>query len=204
MAESLAPAGAILALLALDLGVPVNADEFAETWLRDSDLVVDDAAAMPQITGKGRAWIALLRATPLPVKIERWGDPRGDAVIPAAPAPAFDAVALAAAVAQAVGAVIRPIATAAPSANRPASAPADGFEIPPGFNPNRYTDLPPGQLPNGLQRDWEIEVIWRDGHPRKMFAGSVIWKHTGKKDDVMAFRVIPGGDATTSPTIQIN
>ena len=59
---------------ALDMGVPIVPDEYAEQWLRDADLVADDDAGIAAVTPKGRAWLNLLIATPLPVKIERWGD----------------------------------------------------------------------------------------------------------------------------------
>lgn len=205
MAETLAPA--ILALLALDMGVPIVPDEYAEQWLRDADLVADDDAGIAAVTPKGRAWLNLLIATPLPVKIERWGDPRADGApaAPPAPAPALDAGVLAAAIVKAAALVGQPVGVVAPPA-RPQStgpAPGDVFEVPTGYNPNRFTNVPPGQLPHGMQRDWELEVIWRDGHPRRMIAGTVIWRHTGKKDDVMAYRLVPS-DSTTSPTININ
>ena len=167
-----APDGAILILLGILTRAPLPIDEANETWLAENGMTAPDPdSGIIDLTDRGRAWSRMILETPLPVRGE-WGDPRK-----------FPAIA---------GAAPASSSTPAPFvAQNPAPAPAAAFQLPPGFNANRWADLAPGTLPPGLQRDSELECVWRSGKLVKNFAGTINWKQPGADTDVMGYRVIP-------------
>lgn len=177
---------AILALLAISERAPLPRDEAAEAWLSENALIALNEAQILDLTEKGTVWLGMLGATPLPIEVPlpRWTDPRSAPVIHQ------DAV---------VRVGMEPGGLRAADWNEPAK-PAPSFELPPGYNPNRFTTLPPGQIPLGMQRDADIETIWRNGRKVKNYAGSIIWQHRDKPDDVMAYRVIAGEQLLVSGT----
>lgn len=177
-----APDGAILTVMCIAARVPPPNDEAVDRWLVQNELVGLNAGGVVDLTERGRAWIDMISATPMPVAVAKWGDPRVNhqwvEVAPQAPA----------------SGAARPGAAPVP---RTVAAPPAG--IPPGFILNAWTELPAGQMPPipGLARDTELEVIFehgktdsRGGYPKR-FAGQVIYKAMGKGDDVVAFKMLP-------------
>lgn len=172
---------AILALLAISERAPLPRDEAAEAWLSENALIALNEAQILDLTEKGTVWLGMLGATPLPIEVPlpRWTDPRS---APLAYHPSTGQT------------------TPVIEAERKAAADTVAFELPPGYNPNRFTALPPGQIPLGMQRDADIETIWRNGRKVKNYAGSIIWQHRDKPDDVMAYRVVAGEQLLVSGT----
>lgn len=186
----LAPDGAIFALLAIAAGAPLAPNEEAETWLQEQTLIgysIDGSVL--EVTGRGRAFIGMINSTPLPVRVERWDDPRAvDAPPPPPAAPGFDLAGLATMFA-ALAKGAAPQAQAAAPAPRTPGAVSATVDLPHGWTPNNFTDLPPGQIPPTLQRDTEIYLMRRDGRKIILHAGAVIFKHTNSRDDVMGWTV---------------
>lgn len=181
----IAPTGAILTLLAIAERAAVPADEAVDAWLATNELVGPNEGGIIDLTERGRVWLGMIMATPLPVPIARWGDPRATVTINPALFPPKPEVA------RPAGRVAGDDFTAIDYSPRPPT-------IPPGFTANTFGDLEIGKLPPGLQRDTELEVVLANGHKDrngrylKLFAGQVIFKRQGKVDDVIAYRVIPG------------
>lgn len=123
---------------------------------------VGDGNTYHEATAKGQAWLAMILETPLPV--QQWIDPRAGSftVVDLAPGQRLADV------------VPVPRETPLP----------DGFTAFAGA-------LPAGTLPVGLQRDTEIEVVWRNGKRKFPVAGSVNWTSRNKPDDVIGYRVLP-------------
>lgn len=196
-----APQGAIFSLLAIAANAPLAPNEDAELWLHEQALLGHSVdGAVLQVTPRGYAFIAMLEATPLPVRVERWHDPRGNDA-PPPPAPATDALAT---LVSLLTAAVRPGAMPAvtlPSPPPRAPALTASAELPAGWTANTFTDLPPGQIPVILQRDHEIMVLRRDGRRVINFAGTVIFKHNGKPEDVLGW--IRTGDPTDSMTMPV-
>lgn len=195
-----APDGAIFALLAIDAKAPIVPDDFAETWLQEHGLAAFSRdGSILEVTDKGRAFIRMIGATPLPVRVERWDDPRGAEL--AAPAPAAQPGAdLLAGLAQLIAAAgARPAAAPVP---RPAQ-PAGPVVIPPGFTPVKddWTRLPIGQWPAELPPDLDLMTMWRDGRMKKAAVQSVIWLHRDKFDDVIAIKSM--GNDTIIPVTSL-
>ena len=195
-----APDGAIFALLAIDAKAPIVPDDFAETWLQEHGLAAFSRdGSILEVTDKGRAFIRMIGATPLPVRVERWDDPRGAEL--AAPAPAAQPAAdLLAGLAQLIAAAgARPAAAPVP---RPAQ-PAGPVVIPPGFTPVKddWTRLPIGQWPAELPPDLDLMTMWRDGRMKKAAVQSVIWLHRDKFDDVIAIKSM--GNDTIIPVTSL-
>lgn len=195
-----APDGAIFALLAIDAKAPIVPDDFAETWLQEHGLAAFSRdGSILEVTDKGRAFIRMIGATPLPVRVERWDDPRGAEL--AAPAPAAQPGAdLLAGLAQLIAAAgARPAAAPVP---RPAQ-PAGPVVIPPGFTlvKDDWTRLPIGQWPAELPPDLDLMTMWRDGRMKKAAVQSVIWLHRDKFDDVIAIKSM--GNDTIIPVTSL-
>lgn len=195
-----APDGAIFALICLSISAPLVVGEDAELWLREQFLIDDTPGGVTELTPRGQAYLDMILATPLPVKIERWGDPRGiDAPPPAAPA--LDPVTIATAVALALKGNAVQVAPQRPAPAHPAAKPVTVVTtIPPGYLdvPDHWKALPAGQWPSELRNDADVRVIYRDGRvsaPRP--AQAIIWLHTGGNDDVMAYS--PTGNDTMIP-----
>lgn len=184
----IAPAGAILTLLAIAARVPYSTDADIDTWLTANELIGPNDGGIIDLTERGRVWLGMIESTPLPVAVARWGDPRQFAAIDAA---RFD---------------IAAVAQRATVAAAPAAPPAG--EIPPGFIPNTFTALLPGQVPGGMQRDTELEVVLRNGRKDKkgqflkLYAGQVMWGGNPKNpiEDVIAYRIIPGDTLMVAAT----
>lgn len=187
------PISAIFALLAIQSRAPLAPDPDSETLLSDADLVAYNGdGSMLELTGKGTAFCRMLEATPLPVRVERWDDPRGEAA-PAAPqVPANGLADLAKLLLAAAGqtAIMAPAA-----AGRPAAPVTTMPPIPPGYSavPEEWSALPVGQWPSVLRADHMVTVMWRDGRIKTQPVQSTIWTHRGKIDDVIAYRL---GDAS--------
>ena len=203
-----APDGAIFALLAIDAKAPIVPDDFAETWLQEHGLAAFSRdGSILEVTDKGRAFIRMIGATPLPVRVERWDDPRGAEL--AAPAPAAQPGAdLLAGLAQLIAAASKVAPQSAAdryvAAERPPAQPAGPVVIPPGFTPvkEEWTRLPFGQWPAELPPDLDVMTMWRDGRIKKGVAvQSVIWTHRDKFDDVIAIKSM--GNDTIIPVTSL-
>lgn len=193
-----APQPAIFALLAIAASAPIVPDEDAETWLKEQALLEysPDGSTL-ELSGRGRAFVSMLASTPLPVRVERWDDPRGEVAMPA-PAPQQSEADKLITALTSLLTTNRPMpaSIAAPVA-RPAAAPAPASTvvttIPPGYQavPAEWTTTPIGQWPAGLPSDGEVVTIWRDGRVTKPKAvQAVIWLHRDKPDDVVAYRML--------------
>jgi hypothetical protein len=189
-----APDGAIFALLAIVNAAPIVPDEDAELWLREQFLIEDSPGGVTALTSRGAAFVRILYSTPLPVKVERWDDPREQPAPPPPAATPFDAKAFADVIAAALAGAVRPASLAAAPVARPAPPGARDPEIvtsiPPGYIlvPEHFKTIPPGQWPAELAPDADVKVIYRDGRvsvPRA--AQSIIWLHKDHPDDVMAY-----------------
>lgn len=207
-----APDGAIFALLAIASAAPIVPDEAAELWLREQSLIEDTPHGVTALTSRGAAFVRIINSTPLPVKVERWDDPREQAQ-PAPPAPpaVFDPLALGIAIATALRSTGAPTPAAVlsqPATPRPAPQGARPVtvvtSIPPGYRevPEAWTRIPAGQWPGELRPDADVVVIYRDGRvsaPRA--AQSIIWQHreAHANDDPIAFRET-GNDTMRSVT----
>jgi hypothetical protein len=191
MSMILAPNGAIFALLAIAASAPIVPDDVAETWLREQFLIDDTPAGVTELTSRGAAFLRMVNSTPLPVKVERWDDPRGADAPPPAP-PKSDAEKLIAGLAELLAA--RPAPAAAAPASRLAPAqPLATVTIPPDFRPVDpfWADLPLGQWPSSLRPDSDVITLWRDGRVNKPKAvQSVIWSRRDKPDDVIAYKLL--------------
>jgi len=191
MTANTTPAGAILYLLAVDVGAPLPIEEVLEAWLLEQELVELNDAGIVTLSERGTIWRDMILETPPPVAVARWGDPRqfpplGSVVQTKLYSGASDAP----------PAPQHP----APGAVLPAPAPVpagDGFVIPPGFNPNRWPNEKPGFMPPGLAPGDELMVLWRDGRARKMFTASIVWTQGGASTDVMAWRRLTEDELTT-------
>lgn len=191
----------MIAFLAIAEGAAVVVDEAAEEWLIAQGLLERNAAGMIEVTAKGSAWGGMLVATPLPVEVSRWGDPRESTLSKAAPVTIDDLATL-------LRNIIPPVSAQAPgrSTSRPpntaAPMPTEGGAVEPlpGFRANEWTTLQPGQAPPGLQRDDAVVVQMRSGRVMgekpKLMASQVIWKWRDEPhpDDVLYYRVGPRDD----------
>lgn len=171
-------ASAALYAMAIRLGLPISPDPEVESFMAGEELI-SDAGGFVALTDRGNVWVDMLLETPIPVQTARWGDPRRFPVL-----------------GERIE-VMRGERLAVPSGNGgfvavPTANYSEQFEVPAGFNPNRYVELKPPAVPPGLKPDNDLEVVWRNGQRRKVAAQAVIWSHRNKPDDVMAFRVIPG------------
>lgn len=117
-------------------------------------------------TEKGQAWLRMILNTPMPVPT--FADPRAG------------------------------VAPAQPAAPEPESFPE--VALPPGFIPwaGASADQP---KPPGYAQDRDVVTFWRNGNlgrgmpDRPVAFGTINWKHTGKKDDIIGYYVLPLPDS---------
>jgi hypothetical protein len=194
---------AITALIGISDGTNSVPDQEAEDWLVTNGLIRSEDDGVIVVTPRGNAWLGMLAATPLPVQVTQWSDPRGgdapkqsgdselvrmlrDVLVNAvqrAPAPA------------------RPVSQADQYVRKQQPLATEGVvDRLPGFRDNEFTTLPPGQTPPTMQRDDRVVVQRRsgkvDGERAVLLAGSVIWKWGDEPhgDDVLFYRTLPRDD----------
>lgn len=207
---TVAPKGAILALLAIDAHADVSGDlQEATDWLLTFGLIGPDDAMITALTDKGRAWLDLILATPLPVQLAVWGDPRAERSTMVSLA---DVAAMIRSAPPAAAPVAPTGMTDLERLRIASTAQTDVFVLPAGFNPNRYGNLKPGELPAGMKRDDDLEVIHR--RRRRNKAGDVVNVRlpaqaviftldpaVEKPDDVLAYRILADGLSADSPAL---
>lgn len=183
------PLSAPLIALAISQRVAFLPDPDADAWFTANELVGPDAGGVLALTERGQVWVNMLVETPLPVAVARWGDPRK--------APGESAAAL-----QIVDTFRRNMPSIGDMETIGERRANKSFSdiVPPGFTPNSHTDTLPGQVPPGMQRDTELEVVFRNGRVDKrgqhvkMFAAQVPWQRVGPDipDAVIAYRIVQG------------
>lgn len=200
---TIAPDGVLFVFLAIAAGRAIPTDQIAEDWLATNGLIGPDETLVVGLTARGRAWLTLITAVPLPVQVTSWLDPRGGEA-PRTIALDDLAGALGKALAPLLAARPAPAPVARPSSNLapvrvslPAEMGEDGFpEVDPlpGFvapGQSMRTTLP-GQTPPGFMRDDTVIVQRRSGKVSgergQLTVGQVIWGELGTGDDVLYFR----------------
>lgn len=194
-----APSGVIAVFLGIINHTSLMENQEAEDWLTANDLIGYGADQVLAATPKGQAWASMIYATPLPVQVSQWSDPRGAT----APVPAAAPDVLGQLVA-AIAALAPKLPAAAPAskpqsmtsiARELAAAPLDPL---PGFRPNEWTTLAVGQAPPGMQRDDRVIVQMRSGRVMgerpSMMASQIIWQHRESPDDVIYYRLLDRDD----------
>lgn len=195
-----APDGVVAHLLAFADGAATSPNDEAEAWLEANGLIArDPATGVLVLTARGSAWGGMILATPLPVEVHQWADPRDGK---GAPQKGGDYSELVDALRMAIAGagqrtVLAPTARPGGAPSAPAAiAPADGVQILPGFSANNYTATEKGQAPAGLQRDTDVIIQLASGRvlgeKRPLMASQVIWQITGNPNsDVLAYRLAP-------------
>lgn len=207
---------AIFALLAIDARAPIVPNEDAEQAVIAAALAdYSRDGSVLELTDRGRAFLRMLEATPLPVRVERWDDPREQSNANNANKSAnIDANMMASTMASMFAMFAKAGAAPLPAAMTPlpgqpghvsaarTPAPTVVTSIPPGFTPVKpeWANMPDGQWPAELPHDAEITTLWRDGRVRKVSAVQAVrWRHIDNFDDVLAYRLT--GDPTDSVVV---